>query len=431
MRRSRWPASLRPTVRAARRRVRRAAGCATHHSTRGALDLHCPRSRTMGGALSWVPTGPIRRPSRAGHAARPRAGTFHRSAGSPRQSSPDAAGHPSVAATQRRKLPRLAWTRCRRRALETSARRGPRLPATDWLGAAPAPRRGRAAGLAAPVGRPAVSDLGALRRRNRLARESRSPAGRGGPRRPGPRTGPLPAAGPRGEWRCCTKPPSTGPGKPMEVGEVPGRPVRAVRRRCAGSPTSCRPTHPPGRPARPRRSPRPAASSSRAAPTRRSRPAPPSRPRPDPTCGAASSTSRATDAGPSGRSDAPASPTDADRSRSSRAACAATSRGRRAASRPRRGETTPPHRWAACPTARIPRTPARRPSARPAAAGRPRPSASSPTRLAAQSTNGSRRPPTRAQRGSPPRGSIATSSSAPIGTSPVACSSRAFPSGPR
>ena len=76
-----------------------------------------------------------------------------------------------------RSVPRLAWTGCRHRAPETPGRRGARQPATDRLGAAPATRRGPAAGLAAPAGRPAVPDLTALRRRERLARESRSPAG--------------------------------------------------------------------------------------------------------------------------------------------------------------------------------------------------------------------------------------------------------------
>ena len=159
------------------------------------------------------------------------------------------------------------------------------------------------------------------------------------------------------------------------------------------------------------------ASPSRAAPSRRSRLRPPSRPRPAPTRAAESSTSRATRAGPSGRSDAPASPRDRCRSRSSRSACAATSRARTAASPARPRE---PHRAVGrqrVPACRRSQTSARRRSAPPAAAAPPAADAWSPTRPSAQSPNASRRPPARAQRGSRPRGSIATSSSAAIGTS--------------
>ena len=212
MRRSRWPASQRPTVRAERRRVRRAAGCATHHSTPGALDLRRRRSRTMGGALSSVPIGPIA----ATGTGRPYRASEGRDAPSLR-GTPGSRLRTRRASIGRRDaeegLPRLAWTRCRHRARETPARRGRRRPATDRLGAAPAPRRGPAAGLAAPAGRPAVPDPAARRRREHLARERRSAAGAAVQDVRGPRTGPPHPPGPRGEWRCCTKPPSTGPGR--------------------------------------------------------------------------------------------------------------------------------------------------------------------------------------------------------------------------
>ena len=281
MRRSRWPASR------GRRSARRGAafgarlGARLTTRRRACLTSLGRRSRTMGGALSSVPIGPIRRLARAGHTAPPRAGTPRRSLGSSRTwrgvHRPPRPGRTPSPRLDSLPPPGSRNVRASRPspAGDRSARRG--AGAAPRAGGGPCGTRGTAC-RPGPGQRCAVVE--------RLARESRSPAGAAvqdvpgrGPGRPIRRARAANGAAARSR---------RAPGRATDGGRrSTGRPVRAVRRRGAGSPTSCRPTRPPGRPARRRRSPRPAASSSRAAPTRRSRPAPPSRPRPDPTsrCG--------------------------------------------------------------------------------------------------------------------------------------------------